>query len=270
MPNKKRSNRKSGLTKQNLLSIKHNIGKGISSGVKTLEEHSRPARKYLAEEYLKQGASMDDLMAYSGFLSDLKKFLSKCKINSKINDDIFYHSMNKLMKDYGDSEKYTNMIRNTFNSSLVHSTLPEEVSSYLVNTDKISNTKMDGLLQILYREMILDSNANIEPEHMIPDSGGIGFQAARESQKVRPVRSKINGLVSQIKKKEKALKVRGLTPSQKYTLRSDKKELINELSGIIGAPDTDKETLYALSEIKELNSAASKKKGRQTKRRKRR
>mgnify|MGYP001403462826 CR=1 FL=1 len=271
MPNKKRrSNRKSGLTKQNLLSLKSNIGKGVSSGVRIAEEYSRPMRKHLAEEYLKQGASMDDLMNYSGFLSDLKKFLLKCKINSKINDDIFYHSMNELMKNYDDNKKYTIMVQNTFNSSLVHSTLPEEVKQFLLNTDKISNTKMDGLLQILYREMILEGDVNIDPEHMIPDSGGIGFQATRESQRVRPIRSKINELVSQIKRKDKALKVRGLTPSQKYTLRSEKKELVDELSGIIGTPDTEEESLYALKEIKELSGSASKNKRKKTKGRKRR
>lgn len=268
MPNRRKSNRKSGLTKKNLLSAKTNIGKGISTGYKMVEELSRPTREYLAGEYLKQGATMDDLMNYSGFLRDLKKFLKKCDIDSKINDDIFYESNRELMKDYDNSERYTIMLRNTFNSSLVHSTLPGEVKHFLTNVGVVPKSKMEGLLNILYREMIMDGNVKINPEHMIPNSGGLGFQAVRESQKVRPVRSKINLLVSQIKKKEEALNAKGLTPSEKYDLRSQKEELIDKLSGIIGVADTDKETLHALGEIKELDTASKKKK--KSKRRKKR
>jgi len=217
---------------------------------------SKDMMHHLGEEYLKQGASIDDMVNYSGLLNDIRFFLKKYRLNVIIKDEIFYKAIATLVDQYDNDgvKQNTQMVRNTLKSSMIHSTLPAEIKSMLTDTLNIDKVKMDELLNILYRELTMDygDQIDLEPEDKIPDSEGKGFMKAKQEQKLKDVKKEINGLVKQIKENEQHQTVERLTPSEKFGLKSNKMKLVHKLSTLIGAPGNEKESEYALSEVPEL------------------
>jgi hypothetical protein len=236
MPSHRRRPKKSrrGLRKSDLKPVGETFKTGIEKGNRALE--------YLAEQagpYLKQGANMDILMGYNGLLIDIRSFFQKNDIKSVIEDDIFYESISELVELYrADINRYNELVRNTLKASRVHiQSFIDEIRETLMGSIDLDKTKMDELLQILYREMIEDVGGSIDlqPKDKIPDSEGEGFKKAVESQKLKDLNADINRRIEEIKYL-KEQKVSGLVPSTIYDLNTRKKMLIRELSEKIRMP----------------------------------
>jgi hypothetical protein len=236
MPSHRRRPKKSrrGLRKSDLKPVGETFKTGIEKGNRALE--------YLADQagpYLKQGANMDILMGYNGLLIDIRSFFQKNDIKSVIEDDIFYESISELVELYrADINRYNELVRNTLKASRVHiQSFIDEIRETLVGSIDLDKTKMDELLQILYREMIEDVGGSIDlqPKDKIPDSEGEGFKKAVESQKLKDLNADINRRIEEIKYL-KEQKVSGLVPSTIYDLNTRKKMLIRELSEKIRMP----------------------------------
>jgi hypothetical protein len=236
MPSHRRRPKKSrrGLRKSDLKPVGETFKTGIEKGNRALE--------YLADQagpYLKQGANMDILMGYNGLLIDIRSFFQKNDIKSVIEDDIFYESISELVELYrADINRYNELVRNTLKASRVHiQSFIDEIRETLMGSIDLDKTKMDELLQILYREMIEDVGGSIDlqPKDKIPDSEGEGFKKAVESQKLKDLNADINRRIEEIKYL-KEQKVSGLVPSTIYDLNTRKKMLIRELSEKIRMP----------------------------------
>lgn len=254
MPSHRRRPKKSrrGLRKSDLKPVGETFKTGVEKGNRALE--------YLAEQagpYLKQGANMDILMGYNGLLIDIRSFFQKNNIKSVVKDDIFYESISDLVELYrADINRYNELVRNTLKASRVHiQSFIDEVKETLMGSIDLDKTKMDELLQILYREMIEDVGGSIDlqPKDKIPDSEGEGFKKAVESQKLKDLNADINRRIEEIKYLKEQLKVSGLVPSAIYDLNTRKKMLIRELSEKIRLPEVDKKYAdKAFGEIDEL------------------
>tara|TARA_Y100001958_G_scaffold158344_1_gene155921 strand:- start:3113 stop:3982 length:870 start_codon:yes stop_codon:yes gene_type:complete len=235
----KKSRRGRGLRTRDLKPVgdilKIGVGKGVERGSKALE--------YLAEQaepYLKQGANMDILMAYNGLLIDIRSFFRKHDIKSVLKDDIFYVSISDLVESYGaDINRYNELVRNTLKASRVHiQSFIDEIRETLMGSSDLDKSKMDELLQILYREMIEDVGGSIdlEPKDKIPDSKGKGFKKVVEKQKLKDLNADINRRIEEIKNLKRMKSATGLSPSGKYDLNLKIDILIRELSEIIRMP----------------------------------
>ena len=216
-----------------------------------------------ASPYFKQGANTDLLYYYSGLLGDLRTFFEKYKINMSLDDDTFYDSISKLIKQYDNDtvNKYKESISHTLKASRsVIEDLINEIRDLLEDSKggKVDPEKMDELLGILYRDMILavGSSIDLEPEHKIPDRDGKGFKAVAEAQRdpLLAVQQNINYLVSKIEKKDKALLATRIDKATKTDLEEQRKDLINELSGLIGYPGAEKNTEMAREAVPELRA----------------
>jgi hypothetical protein len=249
----KKSRRGRGLRKSDLKPVGETFKTGIEKGNRALE--------YLAEQagpYLKQGANMDILMGYNGLLIDIRSFFQKNNIKSVVKDDIFYESISDLVELYrADINRYNELVRNTLKASRVHiQSFIDEIRETLAGSIDLDKTKMDELLQILYREMIeeVGESIDLDPQDKISDSKGEGFKKAIESQKLKDLNADINRRIEEIKDLKKQFKVSGLVPSTIYDLNTRKTMLIKELSEKIRLPGVDKK--YADKAFEEIDELA--------------
>ena len=208
-----------------------------------------------------QGANIDTLYYYSGLLGDLKTFFKKYKINVGLDDDTFYGSIGNLIELYGAGKvnKYKESIIHTLKASRsVIEDLINEIQVLLTGSEKVDPEKMDDLLRILYRDMILavGSSIDLKPDHKIPESGGKGFKAVAEAQRdpLLAVQQNINYLVSRIEEKDEALLAPRIDKATKTDLEEQRKDLINELSGLIGYSGAEKNTEMARKAVPELRA----------------
>ena len=223
---------------------------------------SQAATDYIAPLF-EQGADIDTLRRYDGLLTDLKTFFKKYKINVHLDDDTFYASIDKLIDLYGadDVYEYKEIISHTLKASqLVIEDLITEIKDLLKDSEgeKVDPEKMDELLGILYRGMILNVDPDADPAGKISDSKGEGFKAVAKAQADPLIASQkeINRLVAEIKRKKDIMtkgKHSRAEQSTIETLRMQIDTLISQLSTLIGTPGTEMESVMALKEIPELS-----------------
>tara|TARA_B100001248_G_scaffold260353_1_gene248356 strand:+ start:2395 stop:3333 length:939 start_codon:yes stop_codon:yes gene_type:complete len=221
---------------------------------------SQAATDYIAPLF-EQGADIDTLYRYSGLLGDLKTFFEKYGINSVIQDKIFYASIKNLIELYGNDDvyEYKEIIIHTLKASRsVIEALITEIKALLTDSEKVDPEKMDELLGILYRDMILNVDPDIDPAAKIQDLKGEGFKAVAKAQADPSIASKkeINRLVAEIKRKKDKMTKGELSRAEQSTietLRMQIDTLISQLSTLIGTPGTEMESVMALEEIPELS-----------------
>ena len=148
---------------------------------------SRIYCRSFASPYFEQGADTDTLYYCSGLLKDLRAFFEKYRINSVIQDKIFYGSIKKLIDlyDAGKVYNYIEIISHTLKASetAIEPTITE-IKDLLKDSEgeEVDMEKMDDLLGILYRDMISNVDPDIDPKDKIQDLKGEGFKAVAKAQ----------------------------------------------------------------------------------------
>jgi hypothetical protein len=239
------------------------MGSAIGSAMVPLAEGSMQAMRGSMASI---GQAMDDLPGpeelynHSGLLRDIRYGIKRMGIKGKVVDRLFYDSLQELLEIHNSGSgadvigpMQIMMVQHTLKGSFCYSSLPDVLKG-IFSRGKLNKGTMMEILEALFSEFIMAAGEH--SAKVSPDSGGWGDMVADQAPK--NFERKIRLLLVDANKRSKALFVKGITPSDKFTLIHDLNKTISEAAKLIEEYKIIDESDYTAKAIEDFDAIIKK------------